>query len=772
VRKKLKILFWISLGVFAIYMAIPFPKNFMKIQYSKIIRDEHGKNLRVFLSNQEQWCFPPEDSILIPDKLESAVLTFEDNYFRWHPGINPVLVFKAARLNFRKGKVVSGASTITMQVARIRGRHHRNWGNKFLEMFQALKIELHYSKKSILKLYLDHAPYGSNIIGYRAASARYFRKAPNELSWAEASLLAVLPNAPSLVSPLSNPEVLTNKRNVLLKKLLEKKKIDSTTYGLSVAEPIPQREFPFEIMAGHLTQRLKSQNSTNSIITTTLDYRIQKHLEYRIRQYSLSLRQQGIKNVAVLVVETQTGKVKAYVGSQDFFDKEGLGQVDGIMARRSSGSILKPFLYALSMDEGIILPQTQVTDIPSYFDAFTPNNADEKYNGVILSKEALVRSLNIPAVRLLNTYGVTKFYSFLTHAGISTLFRQPDDYGLPLILGGAEVTVWDMATLYKGLGSRGNFAPVHYLLKDSARYKNEHRSLISSGACFLTLEMLKELKRPGSEYYWEQYQNQKPLAWKTGTSYGHKDAWAVGVSPQWTIAVWVGNFDSESNLNLSGAASAGPLLFGIFNYLPKEPKLKWFEKIEMDFKEVEICEETGFLASSNCEHKTTVNAPVYMLPLRQCPYHEPLFVDKEEKYSVCSFCWEEGHHEKKLLIYPADISYYLKQRGQPVSTIPDHNPNCEKIAGTDPLKILYPIDSARIWIPRDFDGNYQKVIAKLAHHHPEKKVFWYMDGNFLGTSSGKHNKAIEIKTGWHQLSVTDEDGHTSRIRFHGREKIK
>lgn len=742
----------------------------MKIPYSKVIRDEHGKNLRIFLSSEDQWCFPPEDSVKIPEKLKTAVLSFEDNYFRWHPGINPVSVFKAARLNLKRGKIVSGASTITMQVARIRGRNRRSYGNKILEMLEALRIELHFSKKSVLKLYLDHAPYGSNIIGYRAASARYFRKTPNELSWAEASLLAVLPNAPSMVSPLSNPQELKKKRNRLLKRLYKKKLIDSLSYQLSVAEPIPQREYPFEVIAGHLTQKLKSQNPSEPVVTTTIDYRIQKHLEERIRLYSFSLRQQGIKNVAALVVETQTGKVKAYIGSQDFFDHDGLGQVDGVMARRSSGSILKPFLYALSMDEGIILPQTQVIDIPSYFDAFTPNNADEKYNGAIPSKEALVRSLNIPAVRLLNTYGVNRFYSFLKHAGVSTLFRPPDDYGLPLILGGSEVTVWDMAALYRGLGSRGKFSPNYYLLKDSAKYNNEQRDLISSGACFLTLEMLKELKRPGSEYYWEQYQNQKPIAWKTGTSYGHKDAWAIGVSPQWTIAVWVGNFDAESNLNLAGASSAGPLLFGIFNYLPSDQHKKWFEKIEMDFKHVEICKETGFLASSECGDKIMTDAPVYMLPLRQCPFHKKVFLDKDENYTVCSYCWKEGYHEKSILEYPADIAFYLKLRGQPVITAPYHNPACDKIAGTDPLKILYPIDSAHIWIPRDFDGNYQKVIANLAHQHPEKKVFWYLDGNYLGTSAGKHNKAIEIKTGWHQLSVTDEDGHTSKIRFFGREK--
>ncbi|NJK97507.1 MAG: hypothetical protein HC830_05525 [Bacteroidetes bacterium] len=347
-------------------------------------------------------------------------------------------------------------------------------------------------------------------------------------------------------------------------------------------------------MAGHLTQRIRSRHSKEPVVMTTLDYRIQKHLEERIRQYAYTLRQQGIRNVSALVVETRTGRVKAYIGSQDFYDREGLGQVDGVMARRSSGSILKPFLYALSMDEGIILPQTQVTDIPSYFDAFTPNNADEKYNGAIPAKEALVRSLNIPAVRLLNTYGVNKFYTFLGHAGVSTLFRQPEDYGLPLILGGAEVTAWDMAVLYRGLGSRGRFSPIHFLPGDSTRFTQETSNLISSGASYLTLEMLKELKRPGSEYYWEQYQNQKPLAWKTGTSYGHKDAWAAGVSPEWTIVVWVGNFDAESNLNLSGAASAGPLLFGIFNYLPRTPGLKWFEKPEMDFREVELCGETGF----------------------------------------------------------------------------------------------------------------------------------------------------------------------------------
>jgi penicillin-binding protein 1C len=769
VKKRLKQVFRIISIGFILYLLFPISKPLMNMDYSLVVKDEKGKMLRVFLNGNQQWCLPPEDSVRIPVKLKSAVLCFEDNYFRWHPGVNMVSICRAVYQNVTHRHIVSGASTITMQVARLRNRDKRTWGNKVVEMFLAFKMELHYSKRTILKLYLDHAPYGSNIIGYRAASERYFRKQPQQLSWAEAALLAVLPNAPTMVSPLANRDELKSKRNRLLNRMFQKKDFDKATLDLALLEPVPSHEYPFEIVAAHLTQRIENRKNDNKIVVTTIDYRLQRHLEALLKQYISSLSHQGIHNASALIVETQTGKVKAYLGSQDFFDDKGEGQVDGIVAHRSSGSILKPFLYALSMDDGLIIPQTLMKDVPTYFDAFSPNNADEKFNGIIPAKEALIRSLNIPAVRLLNMFGVSRFYSFLVNAGVSTLFRQPEDYGLPLIIGGAEVNVWDMAMLYRGLASKGKFAPLHYLLNDSTRERNESHQLISSGACFLTLDMLRELKRPGAEFYWEQYQDQKPIAWKTGTSYGHKDAWAVGTSPQWTIAVWVGNFNGETNLNLAGAVSAGPLLFDIFNYLPHDAHLRWFEKTEMDFRNATICEETGFLAGPYCDHKKITDVPIFMLPLRLCPFHQNIFMDKDNKYSVCSYCWKPGYQEKNILAYPADVTYYLRQRGQLVDDVPEHDPSCTKIAGASPFQIIYPTDSAYLGIPRDFDGKFQKIIAKVAHNHPSKKVLWYLDDQYLGSTILKHNMALKAKYGWHQLLAVDENGYEEKVRFFVRQ---
>lgn len=748
------------------YFIIPFSSPFFDTDYSQIIKDENGKILRVFLNNNEQWCLPPEDSITTPQKLEDAVICFEDNYYKWHIGINPVSVFRAMYQNISKRKIISGASTITMQIARIRKQRERTLLNKSIEMLEALKIELYYTKKEILKLYLNHAPYGGNIKGYRAASHRYFDKSPQKLSWAEAATLAVLPNAPGMVSPEKDNKRLEQKRNFLLNKLYKKNKIDKKTYQLAILEPSPNRIYRFKIRAPHLTQKIHSDNTDTKIIETTINTDIQDYTEFLCKQHIAYLRRKGVQNGAALVLETKSGKVKAYVGSQNFFDFDGLGQVNGILAPRSSGSILKPFLYALSIDDGIIIPQTLIKDVPTYFDAFSPHNADEKYNGIVSAKEALIRSLNIPAVRLLNTYGVYRFYSFLNYAGISSLFRPADDYGLPLIIGGAEVTMWDMAMLFRGLGNNGKFSNSYYLKKDSLNNKKTTSQLISSGACYLTLDMLKELKRPGSEYYWQEFQNQLPIAWKTGTSYGHKDAWAIGVTPEWTIAVWIGNFDGEGNVNIAGAKSAGPLLFDIFNSLPHNPKLKWFEKNEFDFKQVNICKETGFLAGPYCDKTEMVDVPVNMLPLRLCPFHKNIYVNKDETNTVCSWCWEEGYHAKHFLVYPTDVIYQLKKRGQLLENIPPHNPKCTKKSNLKPIDFIYPKDSARIWLPRDFNNKYQKLIARLAHTSPKKTVFWYIDNIYLGDTKNKHVKAIEINQGWHDLQVTDEDGYKKKIRFY------
>ncbi len=762
---KYKILICVAvfaIAAFLLYFVIP-DKAAGFQDYSTIILDENKEILRVFLNKSEQWCFPPDPEMEIPSKLETAVLQYEDRYFYYHPGVNPFALLRALFLNIKHRIIISGGSTLTMQVARLTDPKSRTIPNKIYEILQAFKLELKYSKKDILKLYLDHAPYGRNIIGIQAASRKYYYKEPQNLTWSEAATLAVLPNSPGLISPGKNQQRLINKRNRLLGKLFKKKIIDEETLELSLLEPVPNTVHTFPISAPHISQYLKSKNREN-IIKTTLNCGKQQQLEQILEQHSDFLQLQGISNICALVVETKTGKIRAYAGSQNYWDKKTNGQVNGVQAPRSTGSILKPLLYALSMDAGILIPQTLMKDVPTYFGSFSPENANEKYDGLVTAEDALVRSLNIPAVRLLNTYGVQEFYHFLKIAGVSTLFRDSEDYGLTLIIGGSEATLYDLVMLYKGLGNYGKFTPL--FVEDDKEKMGHYFNLVSPGACFLTLEIMKEVKRPGIEYYWHQYHDQKPLAWKTGTSFGQRDAWAIGVNPQWTIGVWVGNFTGEGNSAISGASCAGPILFDIFNSLPKDTELTWFKMPIQEMDVITICKDTGFLAGPNCIHKENVLTPFQMKPLRLCPFCKNIFVDKEEKYRVCSLCWEAGNYKaKSVKIYPPNVSQYLRERGQNIDQMPLHNPGCPGEMTSNTIEILYPTNKARLWIPREIGGELQKITLRAAHRNSGSFVFWYLDDLYIGDTIDKHFKAVLVNNGNHYLKVIDENGNTDEVAF-------
>ena len=749
-----------------LYFSVPLPRPLFPADYSTVVLDEEGGVLRAFLNGNEQWCFPPRQDLDIPQKLKTAVLLFEDRSFYSHPGVRPLSLLRALYQNASKGQVVSGASTITMQVSRLMRPKARTYLNKALEILQALKIELHYTKEETLGAYLDHAPYGGNIVGYQAASLRYFCKAPGQLTWGEAATLAVLPNAPGLVSPVADPDRLRARRNRLLARLRDEGEIDAETHRLARQEEVPRGARPFRMVAPHLARRLKAREGDGTIRTTILRA-VQERAEGLVARHVAYLNRLGIRNGAVLVAETQSGKVRAYVGSQDFSDADAQGQVDGVMAARSSGSLLKPFLYALCMDEGIVLPQTLVRDVPSYYGAFSPSNADGKFSGLVQAQEGLIRSLNVPAVRLLKTYGVYPFYCFLEAAGISTLFRPADGYGLPLVIGGAEVTPWDMAVLFRGLGNGGRFRPLQVLAGPSGRRDVGGMPLISPGACDLTLNVLRDLKRPGAEHYWQQYQNPWPLAWKTGTSYGQRDAWAVGVSPQWTVAVWVGNFDGQGNANLTGSGCAGPLLYDVFNALPKDAWLSWFERPDACLAPVEICLDTGFRAGPACGRRSVADAPLHMTPLPVCPYHRNVFVTLDGVHQVCSLCWQPGGYVRvSRLVYPADVTQYLRRRGQMIGAAPSHSPGCPAQQGGQMVQILYPQENAHLWMPRDFDGSRQQVALRAAHREHRRVLFWYLDHRFIGSSQGRHVKAAGVGGGWHVVEVVDEAGNRDRRRFH------
>ncbi|MEN8222285.1 MAG: penicillin-binding protein 1C [Acidobacteriota bacterium] len=758
------IIFVLSLLIF--YLLIPLPGELFENDHSTVFTDSNGRILRAFLNNNEQWHFPPDPSIKFTDKLIRSVINFEDRYFYYHPGVNPVSLVRALAGNVISGKIRSGASTISMQVIRLALKKNRTFINKFIEIFQALKLEIRYSKEEILRMYLENAPYGGNIIGVGAASLKYFGKKPGELTWNEAAVLAVLPNAPGLISPLLNRDALIKKKNRLLKRLFDRDIISGDIFRQSSAENFPSHLFPIPAIAPHLAEYMKNiPGNTGTEIRSTINRDHQVRVEHFVKEHLNYLSSFGIKNGSVVVAETVTGKVRVYCGSQDFFDFNKSGQVDGARASRSSGSILKPFLYALAIDEGAVLERTILKDIPSYFGSFSPSNASMKFSGVVTVREALIRSLNVPAVRLLNYYGLNKFYLFLQESGLSTLVRDPDDYGLTLILGGAETKLIELVRLYRGLGNRGKFYP----LKFSAEFNSKKGTydLISPEAAYLTLNMMKELKRPGAEYYWEQYQSKNPIAWKTGTSYGQRDAWAVGVSPEWVIGVWTGNFSGEGNPELAGYSCAAPLMFDIFNYLPKKNSNKWFNRDDLNFRKVDLCSRTGFLAGDECEDVITVDSPAGGGVVPVCPYHRSVYVSEDGKFSVCSLCWEEGEYKKiKRIVYPPDVSQFLRERGDIIDVIPPHKKGCPSGAGSNPIQILYPVKNARILIPVDFRSRIQNITFRVAHKFSGKEVFWYIDKVYKGVSRSKHKMVINLSPGWHTLEVVDSDGNIRRRRFY------
>jgi penicillin-binding protein 1C len=743
----------------AIYFITPdITKNLNN--YGKLVLDREGKILQAYLNEDEQWCFAPGTES-IPFKLKKAVLLYEDRYFYLHPGFNPIAIIRAFIRNIAAGRIVSGGSTISMQLCRIANPGRRTLTKKISELCQAVKLEIRYSKAQILTLYLNNAPYGGNIVGYRAASLRYFNREPDALSWAEAALLAVLPNAPGMIAPGKNQATLQKKRNVLVQKLFKNGDIDETTFQLSCLEPVPESRNVLPSRAPHLA-RLAAIKSDKPLVYTTIDSKLQNLVETSISFRSAYLHDSGIKNLAALVIDNQTLEILVWLGSQDFSDDSHSGQVDGVIAQRSPGSTLKPLLYALSIDDGLIVPQTMLQDVPSYYPGFQPQNATKSYDGWVRADNALVRSLNVPAVRLLNMYGFHRFYNFLEDANISTLFRSSAGYGLTLVIGGNEVTMLELAALYAGLANYGRFAPLIFMKEQKTIPGSQ---LISPGSCWQILNILSELKRPGSEYYWQQYDNQWRFAWKTGTSYGHRDAWAVGANPQYTIAVWAGNFDNETNPALSGASSAAPLLFTIFNALPKDASLDWFLMPLNEMQERIICAQTGLAPSSRCP-RDTILVSRQAKPLKLCNYHQPFQVTLDGKHTVCSSCWQDTEHTTKIyLVYPPQAKKYLIAAGRQIQNIPPHRSSCPA-RSHNILQIDYPLNGSLIYLPRNIDLQQQKLTPEISGYARNSRLFWYLDDEFIGISKGREDIPLLPESGSHTLTIIDDEGNSASTHFH------
>lgn len=751
---------------FSWWNSLPFP--LFSDPTSTVVESRDGKLLGAHIAEDGQWRFP--DVEVVPHKYKTCVLAFEDQYFYYHPGFNPVSLVRALVQNIRNKRVVSGGSTITMQIIRLsrKGKPRTIW-QKLIELSLAVRAELSYSKEELLQMYVSHAPFGGNVVGLDAAAWRYFGRNAADLSWAESATLAVLPNAPSLIYPGKRNELLLKKRNRLLDLLCQQGTLDETTLTLAKLEPLPQQIYAIPQTAPHLLDRVLDEYPGERI-QTTLDRQMQLHVTDMVRKHLICLKANEIYNAAVLVMNIEKGEVLAYVGnSPDRGNGQHGEQVDVIVAPRSSGSILKPFLYAAMQDDGLILPHTLVPDIPTQIGGFSPQNFNLQFEGAVPASMALSKSLNIPAVRMLRDFGVDRFYHILKKLHFSTLNKPASHYGLSLILGGAEVNLWDLAGAYASLAR----TLVHYEEHDGVIYKDDFRKPsyqtkvysseeitgkpISPGAAWLTFDALLSVNRPDEESGWESFSSSRQVAWKTGTSFGFRDGWAVGVDRDFLVAVWCGNADGEGRPGLTGTSVAAPLMFDVFNLLPGS---KWFSQPVDEMVRIPVCHESGYRKGTYCEQTDTIWVMPKGLHSTACPYHRMVHLDSSAQWQVTTKCCkvDEMVH-RSWFVLPPVMEWYYKRRNLMYRTLPPWKPGCtEEIQRV--MEMIYPRENNQVFLPVQLDGTLGQVILEAAHSSPDAIIYWHLDDEYLGQTHENHQMPVNPVPGNHLIRLVDDAGNS------------
>ncbi|MFI5204105.1 MAG: penicillin-binding protein 1C [Flavobacteriales bacterium] len=763
----------VLLTLFSIWYCFCLPSDLFNDPTCTVVRDARGNILAARIADDGQWRFPELKKV--PQKFERAIIEFEDRTFYSHWGVSVKGIGRAIKQNFSEGRIVSGGSTITMQVVRMmRKGKSRSFYQKGLEMILATRVEWRYTKKEILCMYASYAPMGGNVVGLDAASWRYFGRTPDELSWAETATLAVLPNAPSLIFPGKNQPKLLTKRNRLLKRLYEKGDMDITTYQLALTEPLPIKPPDLPQLAPHLADRLMQENKKGENITTTIDPVVQRTVIDALNIHHIRLRENHIYNAACMVLDTKTGKVLAYVGNTVNDDEEHGSDVDCIRAPRSTGSILKPFLYAAMLNEGIATPNQLVPDVPMHFSGYIPKNFARNYDGAVPFGQALARSLNIPALRMLQQYGVARFQRVLKKLGLKTIRFSADHYGLSLILGGAEATLWDLTSAYYGMArtlednGRGNGSVYpHYIVSDKQDAKTTDK-VFTPASVWFTFHALTGVSRPEGEGNWHDFSSTQKIAWKTGTSFGFRDAWAIGVTGRYVIGVWVGNADGEGRPGLVGIEAAAPILFDVFGRLPSS---SWFKRPTEGIVFDHICRQSGYRASAHCTQVDSFRIPTTVINTELCPYHQRVHLSKEANYRVTDACVEVGQmrHEDWFILPPL-IEHYYKLKHPSYKVLPPMMEGCGDEGSNRPIAIIYPKPKSKIKVPVLYDGSLSKVIFEIAHRQSEKVVFWHLDEKYLGSTKDLHQLEFTPTPGKHVLTVIDESGTTETRLFEVEEQ--
>lgn len=747
---------------------------------STIVYSSNGDLIGARVADDGQWRFEAVNTI--PDKLRKATIAFEDKRFYYHRGIDQFRLAAAVVQNIRNRRFVSGASTISMQVIRLAGdKKKRNLVNKTQEMILATRLELSYSKSSILHMYVANAPYGGNVVGFEAASWRYFGIPPDQISWAQAAMLAVLPNSPGLIHPGSKRELLEKKRNRLLEKMYSLKIIDDIELQLSLSEEIPPEPHPLPTMAPHITERLHRLKKGRQI-HTYIDKNLQEKTSNIVSFHHGINQNNEIHNCAVIVIRNEDGAVLSYIGNTHDPENRNNNFVDMVMAGRSGGSILKPLLYLSAFEEGLISPRQLMPDIPVNIDGFAPENFDRRYNGAVPASEALSQSLNIPAVTLLRDYGISKMLVRMRDFGLTTVTRDADHYGLPLILGSPDIRLWEIAGVFSSLArilnhynqNNGKYCKYDVrppeLTADREYTKKkvqliDYAPVIGAGPIYQLFEILTEVRRPDEEGDWQEFLSSKKIAWKTGTSYGLKDAWSIGVTKNYTVGVWVGNSKGTGRPGLVGTKVAGPILFDIFSLLPDD---KWFEIPHDDLIEAEVCRESGYLLSENCETADTILVAAGANDLQVCPFHIRVLTDNSGKYLVHDECRNDQPAKlSSIFVLPPAQEYFYRIKNPSYEGLPSEYIPCkqQQSKSRKSMEFIYPNRFTKVIIPRDFDGNKGRVIFRLVHADRKSRVFWHINDEFISATTEFHNIEVLVEPGIYALLAVDDKGNQISTKF-------
>lgn len=785
-RHLLKKLGWFAAGLIVLAALgvaaaewLPLPSR-LSSPPSVVLEYRDGTPAHVFLAPDQRWRIAAPAERIDPAYLR-ALLALEDKRFYSHPGVDPLAVARAAVLNLVRGRRVSGASTLTMQLVRMLEPRPRTFTSKLVESLRAVQLELRLTKQEVMGAYLQFVPYGRNVEGVEAAALAYFGHTAAHLSPAEIATLLAVPQNPNRRFPTpENRARLRAARDDVARRLLEANALPRGPEGATVTDaqvlaevhasavPLELKAFPRE--APHAAVWLRAQRPGQTRLRTTLDAGTQRLVERVMRDGARDLSSRGVHNGTAVVVERERGEVLALVGNFDFFDEKHGGQIVGFATPRSPGSALKPLLYAMSIDLGLAGPEQLVADIPMSYGGYSPRNFDGRFLGLVRLEYALSQSLNMPFVRLLERVGVERFLGALRTSGVTSLISEPGHYGLSAAVGGIELTPLELAGVYVALAGDGRTRPLRLL--EEGQPVATPAEVMSPGAAWLTRKALSLKDRPDFPERRRLTGLPARVHWKTGTSFGHRDAWAAGSGPRHTAVVWLGNFDHAPSVHLVGADAAGPLLFDILEGVgPRGRSLPEDEVTPPeDLMRVEVCAYSGHLPTEACKQTKEVYARRSAVPTARCPYHQLVEVDVASGLAVGPTCRAGRKTESRMFVtWPATIRRWLEEQHRRLPEPPSLAAGCELGGERAAPTIVSPAQGHIALLIPGVPPEQQEMPLEAEASH-ERALTWFVDGALLGTARADERMWWKPSVGSHEILVTDDRGLSARRTLLVRER--